>query len=297
MTDDLFRYTSGPHNADILIVGEAWDATEASERQPFVGESGKELTRILADAGIDRNDCLLTNVVSARPRRNDFKHFCYTTKEARAEGRPLVRGIYPRDELILGVQQLEELIAATKPRIIIALGNYPLWALTEDNFNIGNVKGYKVPTGIGKWRGSQLVSRMGIPLVPTYHPAGIMRMWSWRAAAVHDLRVRVPALNSAGMWDYPEYHFTIRPTYVQVIEKIIGLNETATHRKLWLSVDIETRLRHTACIGLAWNKLEAICIPFMCTENIEGYWTEQEEISITQALCDLLRHPNVEVIG
>ena len=89
---DLWYGTSGPHDARIVIVGEAWGRDEAAASAPFVGASGSELTRILADAGINRADCLLTNVCASRPPNNEFWRFFDGTTE--------VRGLYPSDAVL-----------------------------------------------------------------------------------------------------------------------------------------------------------------------------------------------------
>jgi len=64
-----------------------------------------------------------------------------------------------------------------------------------------------------------------------------------------------------------------------------------------LAVDIETRAGHIACVGVAWNERDALCIPLMCVERPAGYWSEQEEAQIAFALYQILTHPNCEVIG
>ena len=64
-----------------------------------------------------------------------------------------------------------------------------------------------------------------------------------------------------------------------------------------LAVDIETRAGHIACVGIAWNERDALCIPLMCVERPAGYWSEQEEAQIAFALYQILTHPNCEVIG
>ena len=64
-----------------------------------------------------------------------------------------------------------------------------------------------------------------------------------------------------------------------------------------LAVDIETRAGHIACVGLAWNERDALCIPLMAVERKDGYWSEQEEAQIAFALYQILTHPNIEVIG
>jgi uracil-DNA glycosylase family 4 len=61
---------SGDPDSRVALVGEAPGATEDAEGVPFVGRSGKRLTRILAEAGVDRDDLLITNTVKCRPPGN-----------------------------------------------------------------------------------------------------------------------------------------------------------------------------------------------------------------------------------
>lgn len=64
-----------------------------------------------------------------------------------------------------------------------------------------------------------------------------------------------------------------------------------------LAVDIETRAGHIACIGLAWSSTEALCIPMMCVERLDGYWPLEQEAAIIDALRQILCHPMCEVVG
>ena len=66
---------------------------------------------------------------------------------------------------------------------------------------------------------------------------------------------------------------------------------------LKIAADIETKRGHITCIGFAWSKTEAICIPFTCKENPAGYWTLDEEVAIVRKICELLTHPKVAVTG
>ena len=198
--DELFAFTSGPRDAHIILVGEAWGSEEHAARRPFVGHSGKELDRILSDAGLKREEILCTNLVSARPPANDFTHFIYPTKEkVNAEH---IRGVECRPELALGYRRLHRLIAHVNPALVIVAGNWPLWALTN-HAEVTTTAGFRTPKGITKWRGSQtysipisrqdstdLRSESGVsyPVLPILHPAAILREWGWRAITVHDLR-------------------------------------------------------------------------------------------------------------
>ncbi len=296
---DPFYGTSGPHDAKIVIVGESWGSDEDMKKAPFVGMSGQELTRILSDAGINREDCLLTNVVPEHPPGNDVWRFFYPTGEARKEKKDNIRGLYPRENVMKGLINLYYLIQKVNPKLVIGFGNYTLWALTEDNFGIGDESGHKIPTGITSWRGSQLYCRSemgGAPFLPTYHPAAVMRQWSWRYTVVHDLKMRVPKAFK-DEWTAPNWDFILRPSFNMVMAELDLLLAQACLGVLRLAVDLETRHGFIACCGLAWSKLNAICIPFMCIERDDGYWTVDEQVIIIKKLHDLLQHPAVCVIG
>lgn len=67
--------------------------------------------------------------------------------------------------------------------------------------------------------------------------------------------------------------------------------------KLKLSCDIETTARHIACISIAWNDRESICIPIIDPDKPGfHYWQEDEEFHIILKLKELLEHPNVEIV-
>lgn len=257
-----------------MIVGEAPGSEEETRGQPFVGLSGQELTRMLHDAGIARETCFLTNVARHRPPGNDISKFFLDAKMTK-----------PGVEILEGITELENEINTVKPNIIIALGNVPMWALTQRR-------------GITSWRGSLLSTPNGTKVLPTYHPAAILRQWDWRFIAVHDLR---RALAEAKFRELrsPQYDFTIRPSFEATLIHLDELKHRAdtSNAKVRLAVDIETRRQHLACLGIAHSPLSAFCIPFMCVENVHGYWPTAEEFVIVKLLRELLTHPNVEVVG
>lgn len=301
MSDSLFRYTSGPTDAKVMIVGEAWGEAEANRLKPFVGMSGNELTTILSEAGIARNEVLLTNLVDSQPQDNNMWSFFYPTKKAREEGHQEIRGLYPMPIVRQGLIKLYEQIKAHPRRLIIGLGNYSLWALTNNSFSIAYEMGRKVPRGIGRWRGSQLKTHAetgAVAFLPTYHPAAVLRQWPWRYLLVHDLKGKVPHALEGGVWDNePPYQFILRPSY-QAVTKY--LRDILTNLKLGptqISVDLETRNGHIACIGLATSRANALCIPLMCMENDAGYWTIAEEMGIHDGLRNIFMHENALLIG
>ena len=280
---------TGPCPAKIMIVGEAPGEREVAEGQPFVGFSGQEMSKMLQEAGIMRSECFITNVVRIRPPGNDINAFIAQKKSDIS-----AQHIMMRDKFVLpvvrdGFELLKREIEMCQPNVIIAFGNVALWALTGQ-------------WGITSWRGSVMECDLEMALdykpkvVPAYHPAAILRQWSWRQIAIHDLR-RAASQSKFREVIRPDYSHVIRPDYSTVLTILHQLYQQVCERPGKLAVDIETRAGHIACIGLAWSDREALCIPIMCMERADGYWPIEQEAQITFALYQLLTHPNCEVIG
>lgn len=294
--------TRGNSNAQILIVGEAFGSDEERQHTAFVGASGRELDRMLQEAGIDLSNCMFTNVVNKRPTNNEMWRFFLDNDQAKKLRMEPIRGLYPDIPVYEGLQKLEELIEKLQPKIIIALGNYALWALSESDFKISNSKkptGYKIPTGIVDYRGSMLRSRYNnIPLLPTYHPTNVLRQWDWRAQVVHDFRARIPKA-FRNEWDDPQRNFMIAPTFEEVMRGLQSIISRATlaTQPLLLVCDIETSQSFVECIGFAWSTFDALCIPIMSRDKWDGYWEPWQEVEILAKIKQVLEHPNIEIAG
>jgi uracil-DNA glycosylase/DNA polymerase I-like protein with 3'-5' exonuclease and polymerase domains len=288
---------SGPIPSRIMIVGEAPGEEEEQKLQPFVGASGAELNKMLGEAGISRSECFITNVSKHRPEGNNIGNFFAGDKKNVTSAHKVVRYKMVTSELAAGVEELRAEINLVKPNIIIATGNTSLWALTGICKHPHDLA---QPNGISDWRGSMLVedlSGRNTQLIPTYHPAAVLRQWPWRAATVHDLR-RAARFRSGERFPKPDWRFILRPSFDTVVRTLVQLRERLdAGEHLLLSYDIETRQGHIACAGLAWTLLDAICIPFMCAERRAGYWSEDEEAAIIYSLTQVINHKNAEVIG
>ncbi len=142
-------FGEGPLKARLAIVGEAPGRQEAERGRPFVGQAGQLLDELLVEAGIDRSEVYVTNVVKVRP-----------TKESggRISNRP------PRvGEVREGLEILEPELGLIKPSVLVLLGGTPAKALIEKSFTLRS------------GRGQLLDSRLGIPALTTYHPAYLLR--------------------------------------------------------------------------------------------------------------------------
>lgn len=298
----------GPIPARVMIVGEAPGAEEEREGVPFVGASGKELNKMLTEAGISRGECFVTNVARERPSGNNISEFILSDKNKKpirsakpktdTSGYTRVRDLWVKRPIVEGLDLLRKEIAAVQPSIIIPVGNTSMWALTGK-------------WGIMKWRGSMLYwdghhPIDGMPLgklaesypkvLPTIHPAAVLREWSMRSTLVQDLR-RAAAFRDGRPYPKPDWKFIIKPSFEQAKATLDMIYwKLVCGEKLRLSFDLETRWGHIACAGLSWSLLECICIPFMTMQG--HYWKDpDQEAELVYYLSVILRHPNAEVVG
>lgn len=131
----------GNPKARLVFVGEAPGREEDEKGEPFVGEAGRLLDRILMAMGLDRSQVYICNVEKCRPPQNRD---------------PLPEEIAACEPFL--VRQL----AAIQPRLIVTLGRFAAQTLLRDPTSISKLRGH--------WRNYQ-----GIPLMPTFHPAYLLR--------------------------------------------------------------------------------------------------------------------------
>ena len=273
----------GKPDAPIMVVGEAWGEEEERTHIPFTGRSGRELSTMLHEAGLMRSDCYFTNVVNSRPPGNDIGAWIAETKSAITFDMRELNGKWCKPIIWEGYASLLKEIDLVKPRLIIALGNTPLWALTGRS-------------GIVKWRGSLLDFR-GIRVVPTYHPAAVLRMWEWRTIAIHDLARAARELERRT--PPPEWRFLIAPTLGEVLYRLNVLSNRALlfDQDVWIDFDIETVKGHIRCFAISWSPLETLCVPLMQAGTIAPYWTPEEEGLILWHVWKLFTRPGVKLRG
>jgi DNA polymerase len=132
----------GSPTARLMFVGEGPGVDEDRKGEPFVGRAGQLLDRILGAMGLDRSQVYIGNVVKCRPPDNRVPN---------------------PDEAATCVPFLRAQIAIIRPEVIVALGRTALEGLL----------GQKVAS-MSRVRGDWM-SFEGIPLMPTFHPAYLLR--------------------------------------------------------------------------------------------------------------------------
>ena len=280
----------GPCPANIMIVGEFPSEADTNTGMIFCGSGpGAELGRMLQDAGILKSSCFQTAFLRERPSRGDVSTVIAQKKADIQPGFVIVRDKHVAPSVAQALELLSREIELCRPSVIIALGNAAMWALTGE-------------WGITSWRGSVLQSDLPLALdyrpkvIPVFPPGLCMAKYEWRPQAVHDLKRALKESRSRELIR-PNYEFIIRPDYSTALSVLDQLFRQLLRGPVKLAVDIETRAGHISCLGIAWSKTHAICLPFMCVERPAGYWSEQEEPTILFALSRVLQHPNAVVIG
>lgn len=252
----------GPTNNPLLaLVGEAPGRDEAIRGLPFVGRSGHELDLLLASVGISRHDCFITNVANERPPNNNFGVFYSDSKKTK-----------PTMELLKHRKRLLDEIAQVQPKVVVALGEEALKALTLQH-------------GITNYRGSMYettLSHQPVRILPTYHPAHVLRNYSWRPIVQLDL---AKAVRQARNPYTPKLNFHTMPSFAEVME---FLENPPADVFAW---DIETINFRTRSMGFAWSSTDAISIPLIYKGS--HMWSHEDELLIIQGLNRLLSSPEV----
>jgi DNA polymerase len=281
----------GPVPARIAIIGEAPGAEEERRGEPFVGASGSLLNNLLQKAGISRASCFITNVCNDRPPANDIGEWLSDNKRPPEPNWEHLYGKWAHPNIIEGRKKLLRELEEVKPDLIIVLGSTPLWALT------GN-------SGILKWRGSRLSfygENFKATVLPSIHPAAALREMSLAPVLLMDFKRALALLE--GRQTPRIYDFKINPSFSETVEFLTGLLARADallggDSTLLLSGDLETRLGHIACFGIAWSKTQAFCIPYLELNKINPfYWPVEEEAMINHLLIQLFTHEKIVWVG
>ncbi|MEA2238241.1 MAG: uracil-DNA glycosylase [Thermoanaerobaculia bacterium] len=157
-------YGVGNRNADLMFIGEAPGRDEDEQGKPFVGRAGQLLTDIIKAMKLTRDDVYIANVVKCRPPENRNPE-----PEELDACRPYIR------------QQVEII----QPRVIVTLGKFALQSLTEKAYGITAVR--------GKW-----LEYNGVRVMPTYHPAYLLRTPSAKKDVWADMKQVLAELGMDG---------------------------------------------------------------------------------------------------
>jgi len=147
-------YGVGNPNADLMFIGEAPGRDEDIQGEPFVGRAGQLLTDIIKAMKLTRDDVYIANVIKCRPPDNRNPEL---------------------DELESCRPYIRRQVEIIQPRVIVTLGRFALQSLTEKSYAISSVRG-------------QWLEYNGIKVMPTYHPAYLLRTPSAKKEVWADMK-------------------------------------------------------------------------------------------------------------
>jgi DNA polymerase len=148
-------FGSGNPDADLMFVGEAPGADEDAQGVPFIGRAGQLLTKIIEAIDLRRDDVYIANVIKCRPPQN--------------------RNPEP-DEIDTCEPFLFQQIDAIKPIVIVALGKFAAQTLLRTEEPISRLRG-------------RIFEYRGAALIPTFHPAYLLRNPSSKREVWEDMKL------------------------------------------------------------------------------------------------------------
>lgn len=290
--------------SQIVFIGEAYGKDEAQCCSPFVGTAGQELARMLHAAGfscanlpykytskwkmIDYwTQCPVTllNVFDERPADNEVELF-YASQSAQVsidKSLPYRKFGSSHKYVLLEkahhVHALHEKLRELKPNLIVPLGNTALWALGK-------------PASISKQRGNVALSDFG-KILPTYHPAAVLRNWSLRHITIADFFKARRESRS------PDINIPMRR--IAIPESISDLHswwgEHSPSCSL-LAVDIETiRKQQISEVGFAVSPTEALWVPIVTEQrtgnkrHYKAHWSREDEAKVWRFIKQVCESP------
>jgi uracil-DNA glycosylase len=156
-------FADGNPDADLMFIGEGPGYHEDQQGLPFVGAAGQLLNRLLGEIGLTREQVRITNTVLCRPPGN--------------------RDPLP-DELEACRPYLEQHVALVDPKVVCTLGNFATRVILDRPVAISRVRGQRFP-----WQGRMVI--------PTFHPAAILRGGGDASRAMQQIREDFVSLREA----------------------------------------------------------------------------------------------------
>ncbi len=170
-----FVFGVGNPSSPLMFVGEGPGYDEDRQGEPFVGRAGQLLNKIIEAMKLKREDVYITNITKCHPMIDP------TNPEKRGNDRPPTK-----EEMEKCMSYLEKQIEIIGPKVICALGNTATQGLLDTEETIGNLRGRVIELKI---------KSLNIKMVPTYHPAALLRNPALKKYTWEDIKLVMKLLN------------------------------------------------------------------------------------------------------
>jgi uracil-DNA glycosylase len=251
----------------ICFVGEAPSGWELRRGKPFVGPSGRVFDQLLRVAGIDRVECLVTNVFDEQLPGNNVSAWCAAAPErgdwVGYDLPPIGDAGWLRPERTWHLARLRDELLAVSPTLVIPLGGTALWALSGS-------------ASLGERRGATFAAARllpGVKLLPMYHPTYVIQDWRWFHVGVADL------VKAKRECEFPEVRHTPIELWVEpTLEDLATFQREYLDGASLIAIDIETAGGEITCVGFGADETRAITVPFSDLRKPDrSYWATLEE--------------------
>jgi len=159
-TKTNYVFGQGNPNAKIMFIGEAPGAEENEQGKPFVGPAGQLLTKMIEAIGLKREEVYITNILKCHPPEN-------------RDPKP--------DEIQKCFPYVQKQIETVKPKVICALGAFAAQTLLNTEEPITSLR-------------TKTHEYKGIKVIPTFHPAYLIRNPDKKKLAWEDLQLLLSLL-------------------------------------------------------------------------------------------------------
>ena len=275
--------------ARLALVGEAPGKQEVDTGRPFVGPSGIEEMKALRKAGWERNDFHWTNAIACRPPgRGDLNLYLMQLKSRNRRRKRRGETPFPTPQECCKPRLDREL---QEFRHILSVGSSAAKAV---------IPGLR--SGVLDVRGGPVMRKDGVKVLPTLHPAFVLRAPRWREAFLLDHQRARRWFEDRLTWSDPVVIY--RPP-VQKLADFLGVEWTG---RGWLATQgrsrplawdyetdgIESLDCKVRCLGVG-TASHVVVVPFLSIDGVKRFYAPAEEAQIKRVLCAWMEGPGLKI--
>jgi len=276
----------GVGTTSMIIIGDAPYGTEAQQALPFSSTASNILAEALHANNVIFNSCLATTVLS-RPLPRDEEMDSIYVKSAKAgkeTGWEFINGIYASPTLVIARRTLLAWLDTQHANVVLLCGELALWAVTGE-LGVHTKRGSiypSLPTSSGRV----------FKTVCTYSIRSVTQQLEYKPIFDRDVQRACKELCTSAI-RYPKWNFVISDNFQLVCSSLYTLLDLLDEGPRRLAVDIETIAHSVACVGIAWTKTDAMCIPIRTSRM---YWTLNQHLVIIDIIRRVLEHKNARCV-
>lgn len=275
-----------------LVLAEAPGEDEVEIGRPLVGKSGQELDRSLSSQGVRRSDFSYTNVLSCRPKGNDLDLLLHQFKKENKARLAAGKDLLPtpqsccRPRLLKELRQFDNVIALGKVGASAILGDVSIMDIRGGPINVQLSESGSAVWAVDGEEMEQIEGAHKLKVLPTLHPAFVMRARRWTRAFRADIGRAVRWFKNRRQWQDPEMLFVPSPDQLRQFFASASV----------FTYDVETTMApnpmmvQLRCVGFCSGN-RAVVVPQLSIDGVTKFYSSSDEIEIRSILRDFFVDP------